>query len=690
MLSQSTDRTRALARLVWSLLGLWAPALSLAEQPANETQPSPKLEEVLVTGSRQSDFTVITEDTQKLVEMPGALGDPMGAVYSLPGVVYGNDGGNPAVRGSSPADNRYFVDFLPSGYVFHDFTNSVFSEFILHDFQMYSAGFGPEYPGVTGAVFDIALREPANQPLSAIVDLSMLRSGVFVESGLGDSRAFYLSARQSLIHLFIPEGEEEDGIVIEQAPQDNDYQFKLQQATGDQSHLSVSLSGASDRAAAQFTRESEFVRSNPDFEGDAELTDGYHAQGLVWDWLGDGGYQFKIGLGHYQQNYDVDWGNDYFFEAASEQLTVRTEWVAPLNGQHTLTVGAIQEAVDHRLAYEQILFICTEFDPDCSQNRRERIADDIDLDLVEQAAYINERWSPSAALALDLGAQWYYSDYTEETFVHPRVALRYEFRENWTATAKAGDYNRLPEMEYITPQLGNPALRSPTARHYSLGLEHEWADAWSWSLELYYKALDDLPLGLPEDAPDADKLYSNDVEGRAYGFDLFINKNLTDRWYGWFALSFAKSQRTNLRTEQTRDYQLDTPLIANWVVNYQMNPRFNLGGRWTLRSGAPYTPIVDVKENPYFDDAVFPEYGEPYSERLPLYSQLDLRFKWDLTLFGRLKSAVILDIINALNQKNVTDRGLDYDAVDSPDDEVATEDTKTPGIIPAATLRLYF
>ena len=31
---------------------------------------------------------------------------------------------------------------MPSGYVFHVFTNSVFSEFIIQDFELHSAGFG--------------------------------------------------------------------------------------------------------------------------------------------------------------------------------------------------------------------------------------------------------------------------------------------------------------------------------------------------------------------------------------------------------------------------------------------------------------------------------------------------------------------------------------------------------------------
>ena len=67
-------------------------------------------------------MTEITEDAEKLINMPGALGDPLRAVYALPGVVAaGGSMGEPAVRGSSPDDNYFEVDFMPAGYIFHDF-----------------------------------------------------------------------------------------------------------------------------------------------------------------------------------------------------------------------------------------------------------------------------------------------------------------------------------------------------------------------------------------------------------------------------------------------------------------------------------------------------------------------------------------------------------------------------------------
>lgn len=51
---------------------------------------------------------------------------------------------------------------------------------------------------------------------------------------------------------------------------------------------------------------------------------------------------------------------------------------------------------------------------------------------------------------------------------------------------------------------------------------------------------------------------------------------------------------------------------------------------------------------------------------------------------------MILDIINALNYENVTDRVLDCDRVNAVDDEWATEQRLGMGIPPALTFRKPF
>lgn len=651
-------------------------------------------EELITLGSyRKGDYSFITEDTQKLVETAGGMGDPLSAVFSLPGVVYSNGEGNePAVRGSSPSDNQYVVDFMPASYIFHEFGVSIFSEYILHDFQMYSAGVGAEYGNVTGAVFDVTLRDPENKRVGGVVDLSMLRTGLFLEGGVTENSSFYLSYRKSLIHLFVNEedfSDDDEGLIVQEMPQDTDYQFKYLWSINSDHKLTLSANGATDDAAAEFTEESDFARSNPDFAGDARIKDDYQGQNVLWEYNDDTGTEFKLGVGVLSDKSDLNWGGDYIFNQEQKISTIKTRYSVPLNSQYRISVGAQRSKTDYDYYADMQLFVCTEFDTDCTTRRRERIQAEGDYSWNETFYYLVNTWQPTDHFSLDLGMHHQTNDFTNESFTHPRIAAAFTVADGITLSAKAGRYNQFPELEFLVEETGNPALKSPLSNHYAIGLTQEFRDGWSVSIEPYFKTFDQLPLSLSEIEPDGDLRYVNETEGQAYGVDVMVNKNITDSWYGWVSLSYGKSERTNTRINETKEYHLDTPMIFNWVMNWQATESLNFGWRWSIRSGSAYTPIIGVQENPYFEGSVLPVYGDANSERLPFYNRLDFRMKWDTTTFGK-ESALIVDILNATNYNNVDDRVLDYDKVVSPDDMPLTKDVVDFGIQPAISYRVYF
>lgn len=264
---------------------------ALAEQVKGE-----QIERIQVVSKRSSVLTEITEDAEKLINMPGALGDPLLAVYALPGVVAaGGSMGEPAVRGSSPDDNYFEVDFMPAGYIFHDFGSSIFNKYLVQDFRLYSAGYGTSFSDATGAVFDVTLRNPKNQDIKTTLDFTMFKAGVFVEGAITDDISFYLSGRKSTLPLFFSEGEEiedEDGentgITINDAPDDYDYQSKFVLDINNNNVLSVLFTGAEDSAAASFSERADLSLKNPDFQGDADFARSFDSQNVIWDHYGKG------------------------------------------------------------------------------------------------------------------------------------------------------------------------------------------------------------------------------------------------------------------------------------------------------------------------------------------------------------------------------------------------------------------
>jgi outer membrane receptor protein involved in Fe transport len=629
-------------------------------QDAVEAGADDSIETVQVLGRREGNYTIITEDAQKLVEMPGALGDPLGAITALPGVLSPAGGGAPAVRGSSPADNRYYIDGMPAGYIFHAFNTSIFDENIVRDFSLYPAGFGAEYANATGAVFDIRLRDPARQSLLTTVNASFLRAGVLVESGLTENSAFYLSLRRGLVEFIYPEDDEpnEDGIRVQSAPMDSDYVFKYLWSSEPGNRLSFNLVGARDGAGAEFTEKSRLAQENPDFAGDAFLKDAFDSQSLVWDraWSG---VKLNLVLAHYENRDKLYWGDNYFHQMKLENLMFKGA-LAALLGRHELSLGTEANRNQYNYATRRILFVCTDLEPDCLNRRRELVEFDQRVEMKDTSVYLIDRWTPGETVELESGVQWTRDDYTDQSFVHPRFAASWRFQPQLALTASAGSYNRFPDLELVMPGIGNPALHPYEAEHYTLGLKGEFRDHWTWSAEFYHKNLKRLPLALGEDE---DQFYSNQVKGEAQGVDLFLNRNRADNWYGWMSLSYATSERTNQRTGETRDYTLDTPIVLNLVANYRFHPRWDAGFRLTAKSGQATTEIIGVQENPAFPGHYSPVYGEPYADRLPFYARLDFRVSWEFEAFGN-PGSLFTDVLNILNRKNVTSVGLDYEKVE--------------------------
>ena len=75
----------------------------LAQANTNTSTNKDTMEHIDVVYKRSSITSEITENTEKLVTMPGAMGDPLRAVFALPGVVAAGGGGDSIDEGSGGA-----------------------------------------------------------------------------------------------------------------------------------------------------------------------------------------------------------------------------------------------------------------------------------------------------------------------------------------------------------------------------------------------------------------------------------------------------------------------------------------------------------------------------------------------------------------------------------------------------------
>ena len=626
-----------------------------------------EVERIEIRSNRSDITTEITEQTDKLIAMPGAMGDPLKAAYALPGVVAaGGSVSSPAVRGSSPKDNLFEVDFMPAGYIFHDFGNSIFNPNIIQDFRLLSAAFGTDFSNATGAVFDIVLRKPKKQAIKTKLDVSMINSGLLIEGQLTENSAFYVTARKNMLPYWLERDSlEEDDIILNDEPDDHDYQAKWAWDINKNNVLTVSLTGAQDSAGATFNDKNfDVLAQEPELLGDAVLIKEFQSQSIIWDHYAKN-FTLKLGLGALSKNDKTSYGvtennKGYFDNMSHKQISYKAHLNYRLSPLQSMQFDAGFYDTEYHLNYDKIQLLCTEFIADCSRMRGDRIQDNIKLNTDNAFIALNHTWQLFETIQTKIGLQGQQNKYTDESFILPRLSIDYYFSDDSTISAKYGHYNRMQDIDKIAPQLGNPKLKSQTAKHSSLTFAQYLEDEWSWSVSSYYKTMDNLPKSYWYTS---DELYTNEMEGEAYGIDFLVNKNLTEDWYGWFSLSYSKSERTDTKRNITKDYYADTPIIMNLVLSYEINDLWTAGINLTSRSGNTYSPVtglyVNEPDNPVKYTAA---YGEANSERYDMHHRLDLGVTRITNFFG-LEGLIKFEIFNLLAGEHPVGEELAYDTI---------------------------
>ncbi|MET0072796.1 MAG: TonB-dependent receptor [Candidatus Thiodiazotropha lotti] len=592
-------------------------------------------------------------DRKTMDGIPGSGSDPLRAIQALPGVTVNDDtSADPAIRGSRPEDNSYFVDFLPAGYLFHaGGTVSVFNAQVVESFDYYPAAYGAEYNGGTGAVIDTRLRDPRNDEFTTTIDVSVLQGGVLFEGPLSAGHSFYLAGRMSYMDLIIEDivEDNDDDIEFVQFPRYTDYQGKYLWRMHNGSRLRVQATGASDEMEITLDSDSDTAQKEPVLVGTHSNDTAYHSQGIVWE-SSPGIRETTLATGHMSSKTRAQAAAAGDWQVETNTWFAKGRWTQALGSEHLIAVGGevSRFKVDYELSFRDTG--CTEFDVDCSYTDADQRNSDAQVEVTSEQLYIEENWYPNQKLAITAGLSGKHEDYLDETFVEPRLRIEISQHDGWTYSAGFGRYHQMPSLIRVEKVFGNPQLSHFDATHYVTGIEYLGADGWEWKSELYYKDIDNLV------SSDPVTRYNNSGEGKAAGVELFLRKTRTDRWSGWLSLALSKAERTDTATGESFPFEYDQPVAVTLVGNYHINSKWELGAKWWYHSGAPYTPIIGSTEDTMRDDRYRPVYGDINSERMPNYHRLDLR----LSRRFSDNTAAYVELINAYGKKNVS--GYEYNA----------------------------
>lgn len=586
---------------------------------------------------------------KQLSKIAGSNGDPLTGLQALPGVVSSNNGSEPAVRGSGPGDNAYYVDDLPIGKIFHVTGISIFNADLIEDFNLYSAAFAPRYRDVTGAVLDVALREPRSDRFGSKLNVNMLGADVLLEGPVNESQSYYFSARRSYADLLIKQIED-NGITI-QIPNYYDYQGKYIWRLDGGDKLTFHTQGSKDNLSLQVAASSTLGQQEPVLVGDIASSDAYHMQAAVWDSVFGNAYN-KLALEHISTDMNNSVGSAGKLYLGQDDLMLRESLTLPLSDGHEIMLGANLEHAVVTIDANIKNATCTQFNPACdvSSSAQIQLQDEFSSNAYDVSVQDRKRIAPG--LTLVGGLRHNYEDYLRRAYTEPRLGIEWESSPQTLFTAGWGKHNQMPVGEQIARNFGNPDLEHLRAEHTVLGVRHRLDALWSWQAETYYKKMENLIVDDPV------KNYVNGASGKAYGLELLLKKDSGERLSGWFALSLSHSDRRNDLTGESFRYSLDQPVNATLIGNYKLNDIWTLGAKWKVHSGTPYTPVLGTSGT-YPDGRPIPVYAAINSASLPTYHQLDLRLEKSVP-HENYTLNVYFELNNVYQRKNVI--GYTYDA----------------------------
>jgi outer membrane receptor for ferrienterochelin and colicin len=186
----------------------------------------------------------------------------------------------------------------------------------------------------------------------------------------------------------------------------------------------------------------------------------------------------------------------------------------------------------------------------------------------------------------------------------PRMSAKIDFGSGFSAKAA---YSRMSQYVHLlsSSQITLPIdlwvpitkdIKPVTADQYSAGFYYDGLRGWEFSVEGYWKQMDNVLeykdgiSFLANSNQWEDKVEMG--EGRAFGVELFVQKTM-GKTTGWLGYTLAKSDRIfpsgMINNGRRYPYRYDRRHNVSLVANHKFSEKVDLSGTWTFATGGTTT-----------------------------------------------------------------------------------------------------
>ena len=630
--------------------------------------------EATVEGERErSEISRTTLRREETERVPGAQGDAVKIIEDLPGVARTSPigGGALVIRGSKPGDSLVYLDGEPIPLLFHfGALSSTFNPDLLEAIDYIPGNFSASYGDLTGGLVEVRTRKLRDEP-HGYANVNLLEGSALLEGAVPEvpGLSLALAGRRSYIDFVlkavVPKGGDV-GLTV--APRYYDGQFRLDYKPPGSAHQFSFLALTSDDALGLLVNRP--TAQDPNLSGSIDAETGFQQLRLKHEWRKEGVsltsvamfekllLRFVVGPSSFLLN-----GHDLFLRStAAWETSDQLGFSAGVDiANRRVQVGAVFR--------QSFLFREGDFN---TQGPR---PDDATVTLrpaifnrLSPGVWIEARYRPLPNLQLTPGLRadlYRYSPRESNTTgtVTPRLSARWDLSAQLALKAGIGMYSEGARNGDAAQPFGNPQILPERAWQATLGTELRPLPGVFLSVESFYKSLSDLIVRTSAvetvNGVTRPQLLDNAGAGRVFGLEVLLRKELTERFFGWIAYTFSRSDRIDRPGQPRRLFDFDQTHNLTAIASYRFARNWQLGVRERIISGNPDTPVIGSRYLANFD-AYLPIYGPSNSLRLPVFHQLDVRLDRTWTFDGWILDAY-LDVLNTYNHRSIEGEVYSYD-----------------------------
>jgi TonB family protein len=620
--------------------------------------------ETVVRSEREKkEVTQTTLQVAEVQRIPGTQGDTLKVVQNLPGVARpAFNGGALVIRGTSPEDSGVFLDGqrIPLLYHFGGLT-SVYNSELLETVEYLPGSFSSYYGAAIGGVIDVKSRTPKTDRFHGTAQVNLLESNLVLEGPLTETLSLAVAGRRSYIDLVLgvlPESVIGDSLTA--APQYYDMQLQLDWHPRSSRHsLNFQALTSRDKLGLLLERPAE---QDPSVQGNLDVRTGFSQLRLRHQYKGERLRLDTIGLlGNTKLKFQIGAARGLSIDGVDSNVRSTAEYTL---GERVTLAGGVDVSRVTADVKANVQQPPREGEPMGPGVADEIISTDSTYIQYFPAAWAELRLKPLERLLLVPGFRfesYVFTDQVENDYTYnPRLAARYGLTDSVTLKGGVGLYFSPPTQADPTRAFGNPELRAKRSVQYSLGSEWRPAQEWFVSGELFYNDLSRMIVSsdatVERDGEQVPERLSNGGVGRVYGAELFIRRQLTERFFGWLAYTLSKSERRDQPGQDYRLFDNDQTHVLTLIASYKLPRGWELGGRFRFSSGNLSTPVVGARRDD-LTDVFIPLFGATNSERVPNFHQLDIRVDKNF-VYEAWTLNVYVDVTNAYNRASI--EGVTY------------------------------